>query len=418
MVTGAVPTTETLLRELAPTVLAALTRRTGDFASAEDAVQEALLAAATSWPREGRPDNPRGWLVRVASRRWMDADRSDTARRAREDRVAVEADAVVDPFAFSERDDALLLLFLCCHPALTSPSAIALTLRAVGGLTTAEIANAFLVPESTMAQRISRAKRTIAEAGASFELPKDAWPARLPSVLHVLYLMFNEGYASSVGAQLVRTDLANEAIRLARDVVQVLPEDPEVEGLLALMLLTDARRPARTTEAGDLVPLDEQDRSLWLRERIEEGVALVSAAMARGRVGPYQLQAAIAALHDEAPDTDTTDWPQILALYTMLERMTDNPMVALNRAIALAMVRGPAAGLEALGALEADGRLATSHRLEAVRAHLYERTGAREEAVTAYHRAAERTASEPERRYLMERAARLSGSGPPAGRSQ
>jgi predicted RNA polymerase sigma factor len=347
----------------------------------------------------------------------MDQWRSERARRRREEAVASDAElelpAVIDEAALegalgADPDDTLRLLFMCCHPALTPPSAIALTLRAVGGLTTAEIARAFLVQESTMAQRISRAKQTIEASGVPFELPgAAAWPERLGAVLHVLYLIFNEGYASSAGPDLMRADLVGEAIRLARAVHALRPADREVTGLLALMLLTDARRNARSTPGGDLIALDEQDRSLWDRERISEGIALLEAALPAGPPGPYQLQAAIAALHDEAPRAKDTDWPQILALYGVLEAMSDNPIVALNRAIALAMVHGPHAGLQRLDELAGDARLTEQHRLEAARAHLLEMMGEIGAAVASYRRAADRTASEPEQRYLRARAARL-----------
>ncbi|HEU4628895.1 MAG TPA: DUF6596 domain-containing protein [Gemmatimonadaceae bacterium] len=403
-----------LLRELAPQVLGVVARRHGDFAAAEDAVQDALIAAAAQWPADGVPENPRGWLHHVAVRRLTDHVRSEMARRRREEAVAGEPwaewafvpppDAEVDP----ERDDTLLLLFMCCHPALTPSSAIALTLRAVGGLTTAEIASAFLVPEATMAQRISRAKQSIRASGVAFREPTPAERAeRLRAVLHVLYLIFNEGYTSSGGAALQRPDLSSEAIRLTRAVHALVPDDAEVAGLLALMLLTDARRGARTGPAGELIPLDAQDRTRWDRALIAEGVALVSAALARGVVGPYQLQAAIAAVHDEAPRAEDTDWPQILALYDVLGGMSDNPMVALNRAIAAAMVHGPAVGLELLAALDDDARLRGHHRLDAVRAHLLERAGDRAGAIAHYRAAAERTASVPERDYLLLRAARM-----------
>jgi RNA polymerase sigma factor (sigma-70 family) len=406
---------EDLLRALAPQVLGAVLRRYQDFAAAEDAVQEALLSAAVEWPRAGRPDNPRGWLVQVAFRRLTDHHRSEQARRRREEQVAQEAEEEKGPpdpdfeARGMDREDTLILLFMCCHPALTPPSAIALTLRAVGGLTTAEIASAFLVPETTMAQRISRAKQTVKDSGVGFQLPDAAeWDERLRAVLHVLYLIFNEGYTATGGPQLQRLDLSSEAIRLTRSVHALRPGDAEVGGLLALMLLTDARRLARSTSAGDLIPLDEQDRGLWDRAEIAEGVALVTAALSRGAIGPYQLQAAIAAVHDEAPRADQTDWPQILALYGLLERMSDNPMVMLNRAIALAMVQGPRAGLERLQALDADGRLAGHHRVDAVRAHLLEMAGDREAAAAHYRAAAGKTANEPEQRYLLARAARLS----------
>lgn len=406
-----------LLRELAPQVLAAVVRRHHDFAAAEDAVQEALAAAASQWPSEGVPRNPRGWLYHVAVRRLTDIIRSEIARQRREDEVATElwADwAFVSPPDVdvpAEPDDAVVLLFMCCHPSLTPPSAIALTLRAVGGLTTAEIARAFLVPDATMAQRISRAKLTIKAAGASFSLPSDfERPGRLCSVLHVLYLMFNEGYTSSSGATLQRTDLSNEAIRLTRSLRAAAPNDAEVSGLLALMLLTDARRAARTGPVGELIPLDEQDRTLWDREMIAEGVALVSEALPMGAVGSYQLQAAIAAVHSEAPSTDETDWRQIVLLYDLLMRLSDNPVVALNRAVAVAMVEGPERGLDLLASLEHEPRLQGSHRLDAVRGHLLERAGDRRRAVTHFLLAAEATSSEPERNYLRLKAARLTAA--------
>lgn len=403
-----------LLRELAPQVLGAVARRHGDFDAAEDAVQEALVAAAAQWPAQGIPQNPRGWLYHVALRRMTDHLRSELARRRREDAVAsqVWADWAFVPPPDAEMggdaDDTLTLLFMCCHPALTPASAIALTLRAVGGLTTAEIARAFLVPEATMAQRISRAKAAIRASGIPFAMPSGAErAARLASVLHVLYLIFNEGYASSGGPRLQRADLSNEAIRLARILHALLPDDGEVAGLLALMLLTDARRAARTGPGGELIPLDEQDRASWDQALVAEGVALVSDALSRGAPGPYQLQAAIAAVHDEAPRAEDTDWPQILALYRVLERMSDNPMVSLNRAVAAAMVRGADAGLEQLKALDEDARLRGHYRLDAVRGHLYERLGDAERAIAHYRAAAERTASIPERDYLTLKAARL-----------
>ena len=400
---------ETLLRELAPQVLGAVLRRHRDFAAAEDAVQEALLAAATRWPADGVPDNPRGWLIQVASRRLIDQVRADVARRRREEEIASEEPAAPGPGeATAGPDDTLLLLFMCCHPALTRPSAIALTLRAVGGLTTAEIASAFLVPEATMAQRISRAKQRIKSSGVPFQMPTaDEQAERLGAVLHVLYLVFNEGYVTTAGPDLQRRDLAIEAIRLARIVHRLLPDHSEVAGLLALMLLTDARRGARTGPDGELIPLDRQDRTRWDRAAIAEGTALVEAALARGQVGVYQLQAAIAAVHDEAARADDTDWAQILALYGLLARMTDNPMVALNRAVAAAMVHGPAAGLALLEPLDADPRLAGHHRLHAVRAHLLEKAGDRDAAIAAYRAAAEQTSSRPERDYLTTQAARL-----------
>jgi predicted RNA polymerase sigma factor len=401
---------EHLLRDLAPQVLGDVVRRVGDFATGEDAVQEALIAAADQWPRDGVPDNPRGWLIRVALRRMTDYARSDISRRNREAAVAGEAPLVVAPAMEGEPvmdpDDTLVLLFMCCHPALTSASAIALTLRAVGGLTTAEIAKAFLVPESTIGQRISRAKQSIKASAVPFRMPDaDERAQRLCSVLHVLYLVFNEGYTASSGADLHRTDLSNEAIRLTREVHKLLPDNGDVAGLLALMLLTDARRAARSGAHGELIPLDEQDRTLWDRPAIAEGVALASTALSKGSVGEYQVQAAIAAVHDEAARAEDTDWPQILALYNVLQRMTDNPLVALNHAIATAMVDGPNAGLALLAPLEGDERVRGNHRLDAVRAHLLERAGECDAAVALYRAAASKTTSLPERTYLLMKAA-------------
>jgi RNA polymerase sigma factor (sigma-70 family) len=406
-----------LLRDVAPQVLGVVVRRYRDFAACEDAVQEAFIAAAAQWPREGIPDKPRAWLTQVASRRITDEVRANAARRHREAIVVslIPADEQIalaaDTDGATERDDTLDLLFMSCHPALSPASAIALTLRAVGGLSTAEIARAFLVPEATMAQRISRAKQTIKTSGVAFEMPAGAaLTARLGSVTHVLYLMFSEGYAASGGPELLRTDLSGEALRLARLLRALVPDETEVAGLLALMLLSDARRAARTGPAGEIIPLDQQDRSLWDGDAIAEGIALITATLPKGRVGPYQLQAAIAAVHDEAATAAETDWPQILALYGVLSRMIDNPMVALNHAIAVAMVDGPAAGLARLDELALDPRLAGHHRLDAVRAHLLERAGDRGGAVAAYGRAAERTASTAERNYLLLQAARLKGS--------
>ena len=403
------PGAEHLLRDLAPQVLGAVVRRYRDFAACEDAVQEALIAAAQQWPRDGLPDNPRGWLIQVASRRMVDQVRSDSARRQREHAAALDLGQVVAAASVesqADEDETLTLLFMCCHPSLTSASAVALTLRAVGGLTTAQIANAFLVPEATMAQRISRAKQTIRSSGVGFERPAArARAERLETVLRVLYLIFNEGYTASVGPSLQRVDLSSEAIRLARGVQRLSSDDTEVAGLLALMILTDARRDARSGPAGELIPLQHQDRSRWNRAAIDEGVALLSATLGRGRVGPYQLQAAVAAVHDEAARYVDTDWPQILALYTLLERMHDNPMVTLNRAIAVAMVQGPAAGVDILDALAADGRLVGSHRLDAVRGHLLEMAGDRDGAVRHYLAAANRTANTAERNYLLTQAA-------------
>ena len=391
-----------VLRELAPQVLGALVRRYGQFDAAEDAVQEALLAAAMQWPREGTPANPRSWLISVATRRLVDEFRSDSARRRRET-ADVLADAGGDA---PDRDDTLALLFLCAHPSLSPPSQLALTLRAVGGLTTGEIAAAFLVPEPTMAQRISRAKQTIRKSGADFPAPAPGAERaeRLKVVRQVLYLIFNEGYTASGGPELQRAELTGEAIRLTRLLRDLVPGDHETAGLLALMLLTDARRPARTTPGGELVPLDRQDRSLWSKERITEGVALVSGTLGRGPIGPYQVQAAIAALHDEAESDAGTDWAQILALYEVLETISPGPVVTLNRAVAVARTRGPLAGLALLGELAGDERMAGNHRLAAVRAHLLEQAGFAEQAREAYLSAAKMTTSVPEQRYLTGRA--------------
>jgi RNA polymerase sigma factor (sigma-70 family) len=405
---------EDLLRELTPQVLGALVRRHGRFDACEDAVQEALLAAATQWPADGLPDNPRGWLIAVANRRLVDHIRSESARRRREDATAAASpsDELLAPAADlapgGARDDTLTLLFLCCHPELSAPSQIALTLRAVGGLTTAEIARAFLVPEATMAQRISRAKQRIRESGSQFAPPPEFERAeRLQAVMQVLYLIFNEGYTASAGQRLLRGELTLEAIRLTRTIHELLPDDGEVAGLLALMLLTEARRGARTRPDGSLVPLAEQDRSRWDQALIREGVALVTDALSNTPLGPYQLQAAIAAVHDEAPTVDETDWKQVLALYELLEQVSPNPMVTLNRAVAVAMVHGPEAGLQLLATLEQDPRMAKHHRLHAVRGHLYELAGDAPAAAESYRTAARLSSNAPERRYLYEKAARL-----------
>ena len=412
------PGGEDLLRRLAPQVLGALVRRYGHFDTAEDAVQEALLAAAVQWPRDGIPADPRGWLITVASRRLTDLLRSEQARQRREDNVArqVLPEQWVVPAADAAAggsgsgDDTLILLFLCCHPALSPASQIALTLRAVGGLTTAEIARAFLVPEATMTRRISRAKQGIKASGVPFSMPTAGERAeRLAAVLHVLYLIFNEGYASTSGPDLQRTELAAEAIRLARLLHRLLPGDGEVTGLLALMLLTDARRAARTGPYGELVPMAEQDRDRWDAAAIAEGVALITGALPHGPTGPYQLQAAIAAVHDEAPSAGATDWPQIMALYELLLRISDNPVVALNHAVAVAMVRGPRAGLGLLAGLESDERISGDHRLQAVRGHLLEAAGDRAAARDCYQAAARRALSLPQQRYLQARASRLEG---------
>ncbi len=406
------PASEHLLRELAPQVLGVVARRFRDFASAEDAVQEAMLAAFRQWPKEGVPENPRGWLIRVASRRMADMARSEIARRQRETAITAEEEPAMEPVeeieAEMDPEDTLILLFMCCHPALSTSSAIALTLRAVGGLTTAEIAKAFLVPEATMAQRISRAKQSIRASGVPFRAPTSQERGdRLSAVLHVLYLIFSEGYATSIGAHLQRMDLAREAIRLTRSARALLPQDAEVAGLLALMLLTDARRAARTGASCVLIPLDKQDRSLWDRDEIAEGTTLLTLALSKGAVGLYQLQAAISAVHDEAPLAQDTDWPQILALYELLQRVAPSPMVMLNQAIAVAMVHGPASGLERLRALDSDERLSDHYRLDAVRGHLFEMLGDFEKAIQHYRAAAVGTTSLPEQNYLMVQAARL-----------
>ncbi|MFF0270634.1 RNA polymerase sigma factor [Kribbella sp. NPDC004536] len=394
---------EELLRGLAPQVLGAVVRRFGHFDTAEDAVQEALLAAAQQWPVDGVPASPRGWLITVASRRLTDLLRREQARQRREDRVAQWAPQGVP---VGDTDDTLVLLFLCCHPSLSAASQIALTLRAVGGLTTAEIARAFLVPEATMTRRITRAKASVQDSGARFTMPADR-EERLGAVLKVVYLIFNEGYASTTGPSLQRVELAAEGIRLARMLYRLLPDDPEVAGLLALLLLTDARRPARTGPLGELVPMADQDRSLWIPELIDEGVQLITATLPRGPVGPYQLQAAIAAVHDESPSAEETDWPQIVALYDVLLLLTDNPMVALNHVVAVAMAHGPTEGLACLSAIEHDERLTKDHRLYAVRAHLLELSGNPTAAREAYEQAATRTTSIPQQRYLHLRASKL-----------
>lgn len=402
---------ESLLRRLAPQVLGAVVRRYGNFDTAEDAVQEALLAAAMQWPSEGVPDNPKGWLIMVAARRLTDLLRSEQARRRRED-TAVRWELPrqqADPTdSTADSDDTLILLFMCCHPALSAPAQIALTLRAVGGLTTAEVARAFMVSEATMTRRITRAKQQIKDSGIPFRLPARAERVeRLAAVLHVLYLIFTEGYSATAGPSLHRVELSTEAIRLTRMVHEVLSDDGEVAGLLALMLLTDARRAARTNDTGELVPLAEQDRSLWNGDYITEGVELITEALPRGILGPYQLQAAIAAIHDEAPSAEETDWPQIKALYEMLLQISDNPMVALNHAVAVAMADGPTAGLERVATLTGDKQLAGDHRLYAVRAHLLEMTGDMAAAREAYLAAARRATNLPQQRYLNRRAAML-----------
>ena len=407
---GTAVTTEDLLRELAPQVLGAVMRRYGNFADAEDAAQEALIAAATTWPDAGRPDDPLAWLIRVASRRMANQFRGDDARRRREALAA--SWSITPPQPAPAHDDTLTLMFMCCHPSLTPASAIPLTLRAVGGLTTREIAAAFLVPEATMAQRISRAKAKIKASGEPFALPApDQRPERLRSVLHVLYLLFNEGYTSSSGPDLARTDLSGEAIRLTRGVHASMPEDPEVAGLLAVMLLTDARRPARCGADGELIPLAEQDRTRWDRSLIGEGVRLITAALRQGQVGEYQVQAAIAALHDQAGSHAGTDWAEILSLYSLLEAMTGNPMVRLNRAVAAAMAHGPGEGLALLD--ELGEQLGDHHRLHAVRGHLLEQAGNSQAAIAEFRAAAARTTNLREQQYLMTKAASLAAETGP-----
>jgi predicted RNA polymerase sigma factor len=400
-----------LLRPLASQVLATLVRRHGQFDACEDAVQDALLAATVQWPADGMPDNPRGWLITVAARRLADQWRSESARRRRETTAAAldgpEETAAAADVDQTAHDDTLTLLFLCCHPVLSPPSQVALTLRAVGGLTTAQIVGAFLVPEATMAQRISRAKRAF--AGVEFAAPAEAErPRRLGAVLHVLYLVFNEGYTATSGPDLQRPELTSEAIRLARRMHRLLPEDGEVAGLLALMVITEARRFARTRSDGALVPLAEQDRESWDGTLISEGVELISATLARAPVGPYQLQAAIAAVHAEAKRAEDTDWPQVAALYRVLDVVAPSPIITLNRAVAVAMVDGPQAGLDLVATLDSDDRLARHHRVPAVRAHLLEMAGDLAAARAAYRESARRTTNVPEQRYLEDRAARLS----------
>jgi RNA polymerase sigma factor (sigma-70 family) len=411
---------EDLLRSLAPQVLGVLLRRHQAFDLCEDAVQEALLSAAMDWPAKGIPDSPRAWLITVATRRLVDEVRSEHSRREREDRLAFGAPpAELSRFPGDgrgpDRDDTLVLLLLCCHPSLTPPSQIALTLRAVGGLTTAEIASAFFVPEATMAQRVSRAKQRIRDTGATFSMP----PAgevdeRIRAVCHVLYLIFNEGYTATAGDRVNRVDLTLEALRLARDLHRLRPGDGEISGLLALMLLTEARRAARVDSAGELVSLADQDRGRWDRAAIDEGVALVTGALAEGPVGTYQVQAAIAAVHDEAASAEETDWPQILALYELLDRIAPNPMATVNRALAVAMVQGPDAGLHLLDTLAGDDRVARHHRVYAMRGHLLELAGSPAAAREAFGEAARRTASLPEKRYLRARAERCGPPGDPA----
>ena len=388
-------------------------RRYGHFDTAEDATQEALIAAATAWPKEGRPDNPLGWLITVASRRLTDLLRSEQARQRRQKTVAqwtlpAERVAPAADQRAADADDRLILLFMCCHPALSPASQIALTLRAVGGLSTLEIARAFLVSEASMTRRITRAKQSIKDSGVRFRMPVvSEFDDRLRVVLHVLYLIFNEGYTATSGVNLYRTDLSSEAIRLCRVVHHLLPEDPEVTGLLALMLLTDARRPARAGPSGELVPMAEQDRTRWDAAYIKEGVELITEALRRGKPGAYQIQAAIAALHDESPTFETTDWEQIVALYEVLLQSSRNPAVELNYAVAVGMARGPRAGLSLIQRLETDGTLVADYRLQAVRAHLQEMAGDLAQARDSYIAAAERAPNLAQQRYLNAQAARL-----------
>ena len=407
---------EATLRELTPQVLGALVRHYGHFDACEDAVQDAQLDATVAWTERGIPRSPRGWLITVASRRLTDQWRSDSARRKRETTAAAmqpteeRLPAITE--ATDSADDSLALLFLCCHPSLSPPSQVALTLRAVGGLSTVQIARAFLVPEATAAQRISRAKQQITAAGARFHMSEQERAHRLGAVLQVLYLVFNEGYIASSGPDPLRVELTDEAIRLVREVRRLLPEEGEVAGLLALMLLTDARRPARTRPDGSLVPLAEQDRARWNRALITEGVALITETLAHARVGPFQIQAAIAAVHAEATDAEDTDWAQILALYDLLAGSSASPMVLLNRAVAAAMVHGPRTGLDMLADLDQDRRLSGHHRLHAVRAHLLEQAGDRTGARAAFEEAARRATNIPEQRYLHAQTERLAANNP------
>jgi RNA polymerase sigma factor (sigma-70 family) len=402
---------EDLLRRLTPQVFGAVVRRYGHFDLAEDATQEALLAAAAQWPRDGLPHDPKAWLVTVAARRLTDLLRSEQARRRREETIAQWAlSEIEEPGADQDRpvdgDDTLVLLFMCCHPSLSVASQIALTLRAVGGLRVTEIARALLASEQTITRRITRAKQSIKDSRVPFALPVGD-VSRLDAVLRVLYLIFNEGYASTAGTQLLRVDLTDEAIRLTRILHTILPDDGEVNGLLALMLLVHARHPARTGADGSLIPMAEQDRSLWDRAAIEEGVALITAALPRGPTGPYQLQAAIAAVHDEADSAQTTDWAQIAALYGVLLRLDDNPVVALNHAVAVSMVAGPRVGLTLLQGLETDSRMTTSRRFHAVRAHLLEQSGDQAAALAAYQTAAQYATNTQQQRYLHQLITRL-----------
>ena len=399
-----------ILREVAPAVLRALIRRYHDFDSCEDAVQEALIVAYQEWPNGRIPDNPYGWMLTVASRRLIEIWRNDSSRRRREEALA--AGAAAQGTSVSDVDDTLELLFLCCHPALNTSAQVALTLRALGGLTTSEIATAFLVPEATMGQRISRAKQRIRVDGSRFEASPEAHLERMPAVLHVLYLIFAEGHTASSGDQIHRVDLTREAIRLARQLSRLLPNDGEVTGLLALMLLTEARSAARSPDGSSLIPLADQNRSLWDTPAIAEATALLAQALSRARLGPYQVQAAIAAIHDHAADAQDTDWDEILELYDLLMVLAPGPAVALNRIVAVAMTRGPESGLRGLVSVEDEFELTDMHRLNAVRAHLQEMAGDLHAAQESYRAAARRTSSRPEQRYLLAKARGLADNHP------
>jgi predicted RNA polymerase sigma factor len=399
---------EDLLRELAPQVLGALVRRHGNLARCEDAVQDAVVAAHAAWSADGLPREPRAWLRTVATRRLVDDVRATAARERREAAVAQHTRLFAPAADVPERgDDGLALLVLCCHPALSAASQLALTLRAVTGLSTAAVARALLVPEATAGQRISRAKATLRAAGGRFTLPDPAeLAARLPVVHQVLYLMFNEGWSASEGDELLRPELTTEALRLARLLHGYLPSSGETTGLLALMLLQDSRRAARTDAGGALVPLAEQDRSRWDQSAVAEGAALVVEALTAGPAGSYALQAAIAAVHAQAPSSERTDWAQVVGLYDALHRLAPNPVVELNRAVAVGMAHGPAAGLAALATLTG-GPLAGHHRLAAVQAHLLEASGDEAAAAEGYRTAARLATNAREQRFLALRASRL-----------